>query len=64
MSAREITLDDIDALAVGLRILRTDGSSTPYLRLLNMRHSMPRGIALAAVEMQLPALARRSDHGR
>lgn len=36
MSAREITLDDIDALAVGARILGTDSSSTPYLRLLNM----------------------------
>jgi hypothetical protein len=37
MSAREITRDDIDALAVGARILGTDDSSTPYLRLLNMR---------------------------
>jgi hypothetical protein len=64
MSAREITLDDIDGLAVGARILGTDDSSTRICGSSICARSMPRGIALAAVEMRLPALARRSDHSR
>jgi DUF917 family protein len=34
---REITLDDIEALAVGAWILGTGGGGSPYLGLLNMR---------------------------
>ena len=35
--AREITLDDIECLAVGAWILGTGGGGSPYLGLLNMR---------------------------
>ena len=34
---REITLDDIESLAVGAWILGTGGGGNPYLPLLNMR---------------------------
>ena len=34
---REITLDDIESLAVGSWILGTGGGGSPYLGLLNMR---------------------------
>src|SRR6478736_8107148 len=34
---RELTLDDIEALAVGAWILGTGGGGSPYLGLLNMR---------------------------
>ena len=37
MSAREITADDIESLAVGAWILGTGGGGSPYLGLLNMR---------------------------
>ena len=33
----ELTLDDIEALAVGAWILGTGGGGSPYLGLLNMR---------------------------
>ena len=42
-SAREITLDDIEALAVGAWILGTGGGGSPYLGLLNMRHLYAEG---------------------
>ena len=34
---REITLDEIEALAVGAWVLGTGGGGSPYLGLLNMR---------------------------
>jgi len=37
VSLRDITLDDIEALAVGAWILGTGGGGNPYLPLLNMR---------------------------
>ena len=37
MALREITLDDIEALAVGAGVLGTGGGGSPYLGLLNMR---------------------------
>ena len=37
MPLREITLDDIEALAVGAWVLGTGGGGSPYLGLLNMR---------------------------
>ena len=44
MSPRaEITLDDIEALAVGAWILGTGGGGSPYLALLNMRQLYARG---------------------
>jgi DUF917 family protein len=42
-SAREITLDDIEALAVGAWILGTGGGGSPYLGLLNMRRLYAEG---------------------
>jgi DUF917 family protein len=41
--AREITLDDIEALAVGAWILGTGGGGSPYLGLLNMRRLYAEG---------------------
>jgi uncharacterized protein len=40
---REITLDDIEALAVGAWILGTGGGGSPYLGLLNMRRLYAEG---------------------
>src|ERR1700687_4966723 len=37
MALRDITLDDIESLAVGAWILGTGGGGSPYLGLLNMR---------------------------
>ena len=37
MSRRELSLDDIESLAVGAWILGTGGGGNPYLPLLNMR---------------------------
>ena len=37
MSLRDITLDDIESLAVGAWVLGTGGGGNPYLPLLNMR---------------------------
>ena len=37
MALRDITLDDIEALAVGAWVLGTGGGGSPYLGLLNMR---------------------------
>jgi DUF917 family protein len=37
MSAREITADEIESLAVGAWVLGTGGGGNPYLALLNMR---------------------------
>src|ERR1700753_1247969 len=37
MALRDITLDDIESLAVGSWILGTGGGGSPYLGLLNMR---------------------------
>lgn len=41
--AREITLDDIEALAVGAWVLGTGGGGSPYLGLLNMRRLYAEG---------------------
>ena len=43
MNSREITLDDIEALAVGAWILGTGGGGSPYLGLLNMRRLYAEG---------------------
>ena len=40
---RELTLDDIEALAVGAWILGTGGGGSPYLGLLNMRRLYAEG---------------------
>src|SRR5918992_4580426 len=37
LSLRELSLDDIEALAVGPWVLGTGGGANPYLPLLNMR---------------------------
>ena len=37
MPHREITLEDIESLAVGAWVLGTGGGGSPYLGLLNMR---------------------------
>ena len=37
MSLRELSIDDIESLAVGAWILGTGGGGNPYLALLNMR---------------------------
>jgi DUF917 family protein len=37
MALRDITLDDIESLAVGAWVLGTGGGGSPYLALLNMR---------------------------
>src|SRR4029077_6765555 len=42
-SLRELTLDDIEALAVGTWILGTGGGGSPYLGLLNMRRLYAEG---------------------
>jgi uncharacterized protein len=41
---RELSLDDIEALAVGAWILGTGGGGSPYLALLNMRRLYAEGI--------------------
>src|SRR5436190_4722915 len=43
MSQTPITLDDIEALAVGAWILGTGGGGSPYLGLLNMRRLYAEG---------------------
>ena len=43
MKTREITLDDIESLAVGAWILGTGGGGSPYLGLLNMRRLYDEG---------------------
>jgi hypothetical protein len=43
LSAREITADDIESLAVGAWILGTGGGGSPYLGLLNMRRLYAEG---------------------
>src|SRR3954449_13175979 len=40
---RQITLDDIESLAVGAWILGTGGGGSPYLGLLNMRRLYAEG---------------------
>src|SRR6516165_4527021 len=51
MAAAEITLDDIEALAVGAWVLGTGGGGSPYLGLLNMRRLYAEG---ARVELISP----------
>ncbi len=46
-SVHEITLDDIEALAVGAWILGTGGGGSPYLGLLNMRRLYAEGHRVA-----------------
>src|SRR5690348_13203775 len=43
MYPREVTLDDIECLAVGAWILGTGGGGSPYLGLLNMRRLYAEG---------------------
>src|SRR5580700_9861802 len=44
---REITLDEIESLAVGAWILGTGGGGSPYLGLLNMRRLYAEGHGVA-----------------
>src|SRR5919197_2977768 len=44
---RQITLDDIEALAVGAWILGTGGGGSPYLGLLNMRQLYAEGCRIS-----------------
>ena len=37
MTGRELTLEDIESLAVGAWVLGTGGGGNPYVPLLNMR---------------------------
>ena len=46
-AARELSLDDIEALAVGAWILGTGGGGSPYLGLLNMRRLYAEGHRVA-----------------
>ena len=43
---RELTVDDIEALAVGAWILGTGGGGSPYHGLLNMRRLYAQGVRL------------------
>ena len=45
---RELSLDDIESLAVGAWILGTGGGGSPYLGLLNMRRLYAEGHRVAA----------------
>ena len=47
MTKREITLDDIEMLAVGAWVLGTGGGGSPYLGLLNMRRLYAEGHRVA-----------------
>src|SRR3984893_2549405 len=55
-----ITLDDIEALAVGAWILGTGGGGSPYLGLLNMRRLYGEG---HRVELMSPLALSRADRG-
>src|ERR1700758_3490507 len=46
---RELTLDDIEALAVGAWILGTGGGGSPYLGLLNMRRLYAEGYRVSMI---------------
>ena len=48
MALRDITLDDIESLAVGAWVLGTGGGGTPISALLNMRAALRRGQAHTA----------------
>lgn len=50
MSLREVTLDDIEALAVGAWILGTGGGGSPYLPLLNMRRLYREGYRVQLID--------------
>jgi uncharacterized protein len=49
MVATEISLDDIEALAVGAWVLGTGGGGSPYLGLLNMRRLYAEGRRVALI---------------
>jgi hypothetical protein len=49
MTASDITLDDIEALAVGAWVLGTGGGGSPYLGLLNMRRLYTEGCRVGLV---------------
>jgi uncharacterized protein len=49
MAVSEITLDDIEALAVGAWVLGTGGGGSPYLGLLNMRRLYAEGHRVALI---------------
>jgi DUF917 family protein len=49
MAAAEITLDDIEALAVGAWVLGTGGGGSPYLGLLNMRRLYAEGARVGLI---------------
>ena len=50
MSLRDITIDDIEALAVGAWILGTGGGGSPYLALLNMRALYGQGARVSLMD--------------
>src|SRR2546426_829012 len=49
---RELTADDIEALAVGAWILGTGGGGSPYHALLNMRRLYRKGIRVSLMDPQ------------
>src|SRR5258707_14807872 len=57
MPLRDITLDDIESLAVGAWVLGTGGGGSPYLGLLNMRALYKEGhrVQLMPAEERLDA---------
>ena len=50
MQLRDITLDDIESLAIGAWILGTGGGGSPYLGLLNMRHLYAEGLRVQLMQ--------------
>lgn len=50
MTLRDITLDDIESLAVGAWVLGTGGGGSPYLGLLNMRQLYAQGFRVQLMQ--------------
>ena len=58
MPLRDITLDDIESLAVGAWVLGTGGGGSPYLGLLNMRALYKEGHRAVATRTANPVTDR------
>ncbi len=52
MTLRDITLDDIESLAVGAWVLGTGGGGSPYLGLLNMRRLYAESVRVQLMQPQ------------
>src|SRR6185369_13059459 len=50
MALRDITLEDIESLAVGAWILGTGGGGSPYLALLNLRKLYAAGSSVSLLD--------------